>query len=693
MKASISSLSQSYHTNVNKVIDFEKTFIPTNTPSDKLCYKLNQKEFNLRPFLKSEEIPEEFICTNCRFIINEPYQTECDHIFCLECKEKITECPVDKEKTNTFLYRKKLKKNIEELRLNCPNDSECSWEDSLKEFEKHYDECQYKLIPCDNQCGKNLKMKNLFDHKKYNCPKRLINCEYCQMEIEYGKIITHYDKECKQILKNCPNECGVKIKRSEREKHLLKCKNREIPCEICKEKVRADLMNKHFMDNLVDHFGFMMKENEKLKKKVLKLENNLSIFNAQRKLKELNYATNNNQYNTINNNNNLMNNYQENNTNSTGNNNNEEEMDDDDDCAYGNNFDTNNHSNSNKSNYYNNNNMSTNINSNSNQYMNNNDFNNINNMTFNYMNNMNNLNNLNNFNSENLQMYDSPYLVDLKMDYDTNNGEENNDKKFDEEKVDQEIKEYVEEFISKRFKNFDISRKNIGLNVENMKYITHKLKENKRIQRMILNNNKLGSNVENLKNLAIFLRENKSIKDLWLENNNLGLDSENIKYLAIGLKENKRIEWLDLSKNFLGCSVENLKILASGMKDNKSFKYLWLDENNLGSNVENIKYLAIILKDNNNINEIYLGGNNFGSNVENLKFLGMILKENNSIEGLDLTENNLGTHRDNVRNLINGLRENYKIERLDIEKNNYLVGEEKEMLIRLSQEKGISIDL
>ena len=106
----------------------------TNIFNDKIQsikYKLKDQEKEQEIELKHSLIDivrQKMRCANCKILMKDPFLTECEHYFCNDCKYKITECPIDKEKISNFILRKPLKKLIENLNLNCVNNSnDCLW--------------------------------------------------------------------------------------------------------------------------------------------------------------------------------------------------------------------------------------------------------------------------------------------------------------------------------------------------------------------------------------------------------------------------------------------------------------------------------------------------------------------------------------------------------------------------------------
>ena len=142
---------------------------------DSIKYKILNEVINIKDYLE-EQINEEYLCNNCKFLMREPYQTECEHSFCLDCVKNIKECPIDQEKISNFIIRKAQKNKIQNLMINCPiNKDKCLWKDKLMELEIHMENCNYKQISCPNNCGEFLIKKEILTLGNLNKKIFLIN--------------------------------------------------------------------------------------------------------------------------------------------------------------------------------------------------------------------------------------------------------------------------------------------------------------------------------------------------------------------------------------------------------------------------------------------------------------------------------------------------------------------------------------
>ena len=52
--------------------------------------------------------------------------------------------------------------------------------------QKHKEDCKFQLMKCD-QCGQEVKKKNIDQHRSQTCTQRLIRCERCHTEMPYAR--------------------------------------------------------------------------------------------------------------------------------------------------------------------------------------------------------------------------------------------------------------------------------------------------------------------------------------------------------------------------------------------------------------------------------------------------------------------------------------------------------------------------
>jgi E3 ubiquitin-protein ligase NRDP1 len=142
---------------------------------------LDENRFN-------SEVDEEFRCSICRDIIEDPIATQCEHVFCKLCINKWLQkdfsCPVDRKplnnsqlcEPNRFFRNFYLK-----LELKCEFESNgCKKFCKIEDLFNHQKKCKYNPIveyECEKECGALLTMK---DEASHNCVQYLKNLNFVQ---------------------------------------------------------------------------------------------------------------------------------------------------------------------------------------------------------------------------------------------------------------------------------------------------------------------------------------------------------------------------------------------------------------------------------------------------------------------------------------------------------------------------------
>ena len=183
-----------------------------------------------------EEPPEQFQteCAICLCVLKDPYLVDCCcHSFCQSCIKPVQEegkpCPVCTMKFTTCIPEKRLQRTLNEMKVYCPHkDLGCQWMDRLIKLTSHLDVadteknkgCLFVLIEC-SFCQKNIQRQSLKEHKTTKCPQRPYSCDYCNdYESTYEDVTTNHWPVCPSRPVPCPNECGVYPEHKQLDEHL-----------------------------------------------------------------------------------------------------------------------------------------------------------------------------------------------------------------------------------------------------------------------------------------------------------------------------------------------------------------------------------------------------------------------------------------------------------------------------------------
>ena len=219
--------------------------------------------------------PSEYQCHICTFVAHDPQQvTCCYNIYCKTCLETLQEkgqdfnCPTCREPlTGNYFKDGRAEREIQSLRVYCSNtDSGCQWVGTINDIEAHLNSCPYQLIPCTNECGAEVLRMYLDDHIEEECPKRIVECEYCEEEGTHQLITSssHLD-ECPDYPVKCSNEeCSKKIPRRLLASHNETCPKAIITCEYntvgCNKIMKREEQEEHNKESVQEHLRLAVQQ-------------------------------------------------------------------------------------------------------------------------------------------------------------------------------------------------------------------------------------------------------------------------------------------------------------------------------------------------------------------------------------------------------------------------------------------------
>ncbi len=238
-----------------------------------------------------EPPPSEYIqseCPVCLQIIREPYQvTCCGKKFCKACIEYIKDtkkaCPTCKKKEFLSYPDKGHKQLLYSLKVRCSHQREgCEWMGELGQFDNHHkqlDGCQCVKIACINNCGNQMKRKDIENHQNHHCPNRPVSCEHCRVyKATYNDLTQTHWPVCGSFPLSCPNECGkTPLQRQNIDSHVAnECPLTTINCDFhhvaCTVKLPRQDMAEHLRDNLPTHVSLLAISHAKQQEKITTLE-------------------------------------------------------------------------------------------------------------------------------------------------------------------------------------------------------------------------------------------------------------------------------------------------------------------------------------------------------------------------------------------------------------------------------------
>ena len=197
----------------------------------------------------SETQIEFYVCTKCKGIMRNACQLG---------KEQILVCETCVGDEKDYRPMMKAIERIPELKVNCPLATRgCAWNATLSEVEAHLDECQEFNVKCKLECGVILKRRERNNHCSNECLNKIVSCEHCQVNKVHRDLKQHY-KVCLEFPLLCPNNCGANLTRKQTDPHIeTDCPNTTVKCRYerfgCREVVRRCEMDKHNKTNEIKH--------------------------------------------------------------------------------------------------------------------------------------------------------------------------------------------------------------------------------------------------------------------------------------------------------------------------------------------------------------------------------------------------------------------------------------------------------
>ena len=226
-------------------------------------------------------------CPICGVALRDPQQTVCGHRFCSACLEPLRKekdsftCPICRAELQSaqVFPDNAIKRHVMSLKVKCnEHKSGCEWQGEMRQLGDHPDHCQFVLLSCSLGCGKNAMRRNMARHVK-KCPRRKEKCQYCNGEFEHQHMKKHFDTDCPQLQIMCPQNCGKRLVRCQRDDHVAvdgTCPNTNMKCAFedtgCSFVGKRKDMGQHTKENLETHLTMSHMTVKKLNEKVKEME-------------------------------------------------------------------------------------------------------------------------------------------------------------------------------------------------------------------------------------------------------------------------------------------------------------------------------------------------------------------------------------------------------------------------------------
>lgn len=197
---------------------------------------------------------QQYECPVCMCLLDEPVQTNCEHLFCKNCLSECLACPTCRA---PFSDGKK-----GELLSDC-NRVVLRMMQSIKVF------CPYHPDADTTSSENNSKVKGVSSSSgggasSSSAPpppskkrKREVDQDEQQHECDwvgsYGDLLAKHLSECPYHMIECPRKCGEKLRRKDLDLHAKSCSKMFDFCPICNDAVNPGKMEEHRARNMVRH--------------------------------------------------------------------------------------------------------------------------------------------------------------------------------------------------------------------------------------------------------------------------------------------------------------------------------------------------------------------------------------------------------------------------------------------------------
>ena len=152
---------------------------------------------------------------------------------------------------------------------------------------------QEVVVKCKNTCDVILPRKELDEHLKHLCMKRMVECDHCHFSLMYRDLSQHCDV-CLEVQLSCPNECDIIVKRKLLSTHIdTDCPNSVVECPYrkfgCEEMMKRCELEDHKRVNEIVHLQsttlFAVCKMEEMEKKIV--SSDIAIQDLKEKVQQM----------------------------------------------------------------------------------------------------------------------------------------------------------------------------------------------------------------------------------------------------------------------------------------------------------------------------------------------------------------------------------------------------------------------
>ena len=227
-------------------------------------------------------------CKICNFIPLLPIVIKNNNIkedsdYIILCRDCYTKFEINSKNANINnidkQYSSIIKSFVQNKEIKCIHKNKgCNWQGKLSNLDSHLiNECLFQEVNCPNDgCNKLILKKDINLHLiqcEYMKNIIKVKCNYCNEEFNFDELFEHA-KGCPELLVECDNGCGTKIKIKKMNEHkIFYCLEGLVKCSYydkgCKKLIKRKFLEDHYILEKNNHLNLENQNINKINKLIL----------------------------------------------------------------------------------------------------------------------------------------------------------------------------------------------------------------------------------------------------------------------------------------------------------------------------------------------------------------------------------------------------------------------------------------
>ena len=238
-KTEISHDSIFFHEPLTKKLDACMIICSHHNPeAEKLNLETCQKQVPRKLYTSHVEncLYRPIECPDCK----KSFYNKDESLHALECSERKIKC----EKCSVIILYKNLHAHIEKecshTNIKCMYDG-CNFCTKRRDMITHYQTCEFRMVMCRNKCNQAIQYRDQLAHD-LTCHKRREKCPHCSSSMPFDMLNSHFSICCR-IQETC-NGCQCQFSKEVMRQH--ECPRQLIECQDCKIQIERQNLATHF---------------------------------------------------------------------------------------------------------------------------------------------------------------------------------------------------------------------------------------------------------------------------------------------------------------------------------------------------------------------------------------------------------------------------------------------------------------